>query len=423
MNRKKIFIVEDSGVVLFELQKVLEGLGYDVAGTATTGAEAVAGCLEVQPDLVLMDVKLPGELNGIDASREISREMDVPVVFTTAYSDKDIIDAVQKSFPFGFVIKPYREKDLLVAIETAFTRYEYEKKLIESEQKYKSLFDGTNDIIFTLDDHLNVLTVNRAVINFLNIRPADIVMKNFLDLLFVPAKENFKSVIFIKEKLDYFLQNRRPLNLKAVFRSNFNNEPVEMGLRLESIDIPGGSLIMVRATWVVEDEIMRLIVSEGQELVMGNQLFLAGDIAYRLTRNLTRYLDSETAELVRLSLVEIIINAIEHGNLEISYQEKSEALRSGNYFEFVARRQENPRYQKRRVRIRYGMNPEMASYTISDDGRGFDHSSFIKNAIADININLQLHGRGLYMTQKIFDEMRYNKTGNTVTLMKRFRKV
>jgi CheY-like chemotaxis protein len=185
LQKKRIFIVEDSGVIQLELRKILEGLGYEIGGTATTGEEAVAGCIQDRPDLILMDVVLPGGINGIEASRRISREIDVPVIFTTAYSDQDIIDEVQKSFPFGFVIKPYREKDLLVAIETAFTRYEYEKKLEESERKYKSLFEGTSDIILILDENLRVLSANRAVLNYLNIRPADIVSKNFLDLLYV----------------------------------------------------------------------------------------------------------------------------------------------------------------------------------------------------------------------------------------------
>ena len=79
------------------------------------------------------------------------------MIYTTAYSDRTIVDEVQRSFPFGFVIKPYRQNDLLVAIETAFTRFEYELKLEESERKYKSLFDGSGDVIFTLDDGLKII--------------------------------------------------------------------------------------------------------------------------------------------------------------------------------------------------------------------------------------------------------------------------
>ena len=122
MPMKKLYIVEDSRIISLELQKILEGLGYAIVGNAMTGEEAISGCAQTAPDLVLMDVRLAGKMSGIEASREIRKNYNVPVIFTTAYSDRDIIDEIQRSFPFGFVIKPYREKDLLVAIETAFTR-------------------------------------------------------------------------------------------------------------------------------------------------------------------------------------------------------------------------------------------------------------------------------------------------------------
>src|SRR4030042_6254968 len=233
MKRREIFIVEDSRIVSLELQKILEGLGYAVIGSAGTGDEAISKCMDTPPDLILMDVKLPGTLNGIETSQEIRKKINVPVIYTTAYSDREIVEEVQKSYPFGFVIKPYREKDLLVAIETAFTRFEYEMKLEESERKYKSLFEGSSDIIFTLDDAWNILTVNWAVMNHLNVRPEEIVSKNFLELLYTSPDRNMKAANFVHEKLDFFARNRRPLNFKTSFKSNFNSEPVEMSIRFE----------------------------------------------------------------------------------------------------------------------------------------------------------------------------------------------
>ena len=170
MKQKRIYIVEDARIVALELKKVLENLGYVVAGMAGSGEEAVNSALETGPDLILMDVKLGGKMSGIEASRAIRSRINVPVIYTTAYSDRDIVEEVQRSFPFGFVIKPYRQNDLLVAIETAFTRFEYEMKLEESERKYKSLFNGSGDIIVTLDDGLKVLTANWAVMTHLNMR-------------------------------------------------------------------------------------------------------------------------------------------------------------------------------------------------------------------------------------------------------------
>lgn len=419
MRPKKIFIVEDSGIVAMELQRILEGLGYAVAGIAGTGEDAVNRCLDEPPHLILMDIKLPGKLNGIEATRQIRKKINVPVIYTTAYSDHDTVLEVQKSVPFGFVIKPYREKDLLVAIETAFTRFEYERKLEESEQKYKSLFDGSGDIIFTLDENLTILTVNKAVLNYLNMKPEEIVSKNFFDLLPIAIDGDEKQIHFVKEKFESFSRTRRPLNFKTYFKARYSIEPVEMTARFEFIDIQGGTLIMGRASRVVEDELLKFFVSETQGLVMGNQLFLVGDVTYRITRNLKRYCDHDTVELVRLALVEMIINAIEHGNLEITFNEKSEAMKGGNYFDFINVRQGNQLYRSRKVRIEYSITPDEARYTISDDGVGFNHKRFFERDITDVNQDFRPHGRGIFLSKKIFDEVWYNEDGNRVMLVKK----
>jgi PAS domain S-box-containing protein len=423
MKQKKIYIVEDARIIALELAKILEILGYVVSGMAGSGEEAIEGIMEADPDLILMDVKLGGKLSGIEASREIRSRINVPVIYTTAYSDRDIVEEVQRSFPFGFVIKPYRPNDLLVAIETAFTRFEYELKLEESERKYKSLFNGSGDIIFTLDDGLKVLTANWAVVSHINMRPEELVGKNFLDLLAVSSDVEIKDREFARDKLDAFLRNRRSMGFRAHFQSNYNNEPVQMSVRFESIAITGGDLIMVRAFRVVEDEIIKFFHSERQILVMGNQLFLAGDVAYRITHNLRRYTDNETAELIRLALVEMIINAIEHGNLELTFEEKSRVLGEGVYPEFIAHRQSDPAYEGRQVHIDYTVDSDAAVYTISDEGPGFDHRAFVSMDIADVNVPMKLHGRGMIISKKIFDEIRYNDAGNSVTLVKRLKQV
>ncbi len=419
MKSKKIFIVEDAGIVAMELRRILEGLGYAVSGIAGNGEEAIAMCLAVPPDLILMDIKLPGNLNGIEASKEIRKRISVPVIFTTAYSDSETVQEVQKTYPFGFVIKPYREKDLLVAIETAFTRYEYERKLDEIQQKYKSLFEGSSDIIFTLDEDFTILTVNRSVINYLSLDPDELISRNLLDLLSVSVDGDPAQVSFVREKLESFTKTQRPQNFKTVFKAGYNREPVEMNVRLEYIMIPDGKLIMGRAYRVVEDELLKFFISESQNVVMGNQLFLVADVTYRMTRNLKRYFDHDTVELMRLALVEMIINAIEHGNLEITYQEKTEAFKNNTYFDFINERQGNPSYRGRQVRIEYSITPIEARYVIADDGSGFDHKGFVERDMADISLNFTAHGRGVLMATKIFDKIRYSDEGNRVELVKR----
>jgi len=420
MKNKRLFIVEDSPVAAADMKRILKGLGYEVAGIAGDGAEAIARCAAAAPDLVLMDVRLPGAMNGIEAAAAIGERIRVPVVYMSAYSDREIIEEIQHSCPYGFIVKPFREKDILVAIETALTRFEYERKLEASERLYRSLFEGTSDIIFTMDENLRVLSVNWAVMNQLNLRPEEIISRPFLDLLNASPGFGGVSCEIVREKIDFFMKNRRPIGFRASFQSNFNREPVEMNVRMECVTSGDERIIIARACRIIEDELLKFFVKEKQSLVMGNQLFLVGDVAYRLTRNLRRYCEQDTVDLARMALIEMIVNAIEHGNLEISYDEKLAAMKSGDYVTFVSERQADPRYRDRQVRIDFEIAPPQAIYSIEDDGRGFDHRAFLVRDADEMGGGLRPSGRGILMTTKIFDEVTFNERGNRVTLVKRF---
>ncbi|HQL83667.1 MAG TPA: response regulator, partial [Spirochaetota bacterium] len=91
MKQKKIYIVEDARIIALELQRVLENLGYVVSGIAGSGEEAIEAVVAADPDLILMDVRLSGRMSGIEASREIRKRINIPVIYTTAYSDKTIV--------------------------------------------------------------------------------------------------------------------------------------------------------------------------------------------------------------------------------------------------------------------------------------------------------------------------------------------
>jgi anti-sigma regulatory factor (Ser/Thr protein kinase) len=107
----------------------------------------------------------------------------------------------------------------------------------------------------------------------------------------------------------------------------------------------------------------------------------------------------------------------------VTFEEKSRVLGEGAYPEYIASRQRDPLFENRKVRIEFTVDPEAAVYTVSDDGSGFDHRVFVKMDTADVNTPMKLHGRGMIISKKIFDEIRYNDAGNSVTLVKRLNKV
>ncbi|HOD14031.1 MAG TPA: ATP-binding protein [Spirochaetota bacterium] len=153
-----------------------------------------------------------------------------------------------------------------------------------------------------------------------------------------------------------------------------------------------------------------------------NLLTAAEDVTQLITKNLRRLVDQKQVKLVRIALREMIINAIEHGNLGISFREKSKAMLDDSYFDFVARRRNEPQCRDRRVIVSYMVDEERIMYVISDEGDGFDHRKVMGNNSRDANRHMLAHGRGISMAKNIFDSVRYNKKGNQVKLVKKINK-
>jgi signal transduction histidine kinase len=130
-------IVEDEGITAMSIKNSLEETGYTVSSVVSTGEEAVKKSGEDRPDLVLMDIVLNGQMDGIEAARHIQSRFNIPVVYLTAYSDDKMIDRVRETTPFGYIIKPFDERELRVAVEIALYKHDIERKLIESERELR----------------------------------------------------------------------------------------------------------------------------------------------------------------------------------------------------------------------------------------------------------------------------------------------
>jgi len=146
-----ILIVEDEGVVSMEIQDRVKSLGFRVAGIVPSGARAVEMAEQHRPDLVLMDIVLRGDMDGIEAARQIQQKFNIPVVYLTAHSDESTLQRAKITVPFGYVIKPFDERDLHIAIEMALYRHKMEEKLRASEERLRLLIESGSDIIAVLD--------------------------------------------------------------------------------------------------------------------------------------------------------------------------------------------------------------------------------------------------------------------------------
>jgi PAS domain S-box-containing protein len=288
-----------------------------------------------------------------------------------------------------------------------------------SEERYKSLVEQADDLIFTMDENWNFITVNKAIRSLFRVQPENLRGQNIVRLIH-DEEGDYMTRQLVSEKLENFAQDREPVTFRAPFKSPFTDEPKDMEVRLEYINIEGRNEILGTASPVTDDALIECFRSEQQTYEMGNYLLVADDLTHRITRNLNRYLDPRQSNMVRLALREIIINAIEHGNLCITYEEKSQALTDNTYFEFIARRQKNEKYSARKVYITYSINANRAVYRVTDDGEGFDYKSIISDDSDRANREMQSHGRGLSMAKNIFDSMDFNQKGNQVTLTKFF---
>ena len=124
----KILVVDDEAIITMQLEERLTAMGYTVAGMASTGEDAIDKARRLSPDLVLMDIVMPGKLNGIEAAKSIA-EMDIPVVFVTSYADDAIIEKAKQVGPYGYIVKPFNELEIKAAIEVALFRKTAEQEL------------------------------------------------------------------------------------------------------------------------------------------------------------------------------------------------------------------------------------------------------------------------------------------------------
>jgi len=130
MNR--LIIADDEVIISTQLEEFLSTQGFDIVGIAASGQDAVEMAMELKPDLMLMDIVMPGKLDGIAAAEKINRALKIPVIFLTAYADEEMIQRAKPIGPFGYVLKPIQERQILAAIEIALHKKDMEKRLQEA---------------------------------------------------------------------------------------------------------------------------------------------------------------------------------------------------------------------------------------------------------------------------------------------------
>ncbi len=152
MEKLNIFIVEDESIVAKDIQNSLIKLGYNVVGIANNGKDAIEKILELKPDLLLMDIMIKGDLTGIDVSEKIKEQINVPIIFLTAYADEGTLAKAKITEPYGYILKPFKEVDLHSTIEMAYYKHQKDSELQKERDFLYSLVESkeesNKDILF-----------------------------------------------------------------------------------------------------------------------------------------------------------------------------------------------------------------------------------------------------------------------------------
>ncbi|MDZ8108201.1 MAG: response regulator [Nostoc sp. DedQUE12a] len=148
-----VLVVEDEYILAINLQESLESLGYTVLDIADSAELAIEKATQLRPNLILMDIRLGGEIDGIQAGEQIWLHLQIPVIYVTGHSDKSTVERATLTSPFGYILKPIKEQELYVAIQTALNRY-------NREQFLSSVLQGMGDGVIVVDTELHIKYIN-----------------------------------------------------------------------------------------------------------------------------------------------------------------------------------------------------------------------------------------------------------------------
>lgn len=191
-----MLIVEDEAIIALDLKFHLEDLGYKVIAWVDSGEKALEVVEQDPPDLVFMDIILKGAMDGIEAANRIRFDKGIPVIFVTAYADQERLDRAKLTYPFGYLLKPFEDRDIKITIQMAFyfSKMEQEnkkafQKLKESEQRYHSIFEQSNDGIALIKGN-KYLEVNQRMVEIFSYEGPEEIIGQPLSLLVDPEDLN-----------------------------------------------------------------------------------------------------------------------------------------------------------------------------------------------------------------------------------------
>jgi len=183
MQEKLILIVEDEGVVALSIKAALTKMGYTVVGIAVTGSEAIALATEKKPDVILMDIHIKGDIDGIQTTEKINAIMDVPVIFLTAYADDETVSRAIKTGSHSYLVKPYNPRELYSNIEFAIYKHRMKFRTGSNRERLELVLTKTHEAGLILDMQNSIVFANSASETLLGWTREEMQGKKFFSLI------------------------------------------------------------------------------------------------------------------------------------------------------------------------------------------------------------------------------------------------
>ncbi|MFK8182999.1 MAG: response regulator [Phormidesmis sp.] len=206
MTAKKIMVVEDESVISLDIRNSLVKMGYTVSGVAATGESALMKISKNRPDLVLMDIHLKGDMSGIDVSEKIKADMQIPIVYLTANADGRTFQEAKETDPYGYLLKPFEERELGIAIEIALNKHSKDQTMRSSESWYASALQSFSEAVIATDFMGRVVYMNRLAESLTGWTLLDVLDKPLVSVLAFHRKIQQFDRVNIQESVESILE-------------------------------------------------------------------------------------------------------------------------------------------------------------------------------------------------------------------------
>jgi PAS domain S-box-containing protein len=169
MSQVKVLVVEDDKTSAFTIRKLLSDEGFCICAEVTCGRDAIEKAKELKPDIILMDISIEGDMDGVETTQELNRFSDIPIIYMSGYGDDETVNRAKETAPNAYLLKPFTKRELKISIEMALYKHQADRKLKENELKLSTILSNVPGIIIYMDSELRIRYMNSQAENYLNL--------------------------------------------------------------------------------------------------------------------------------------------------------------------------------------------------------------------------------------------------------------